>query len=223
MREEKPKSPSPINGKRMKKNNWLWPVVYSSIAVLFVGLIWGYTAFVSSDAPGVKDSASKGSNTESSDLVVETNAKQETLKYPFSEALLDDVAILHEFYDMEADAEIRENAMLVFNQTYTTNTGVCISVGDEPFEVVASMSGIVEEVVTDVFSGDEIVITHANGTQTVYGSVTEVLVKKGDEVTQGQALATASSNEWNPTAGTHLHFEVIEDGEYVNPRLSLAF
>jgi stage II sporulation protein Q len=50
-----------------------------------------------------------------------------------------------------------------------------------------------------------------------------ILVKKGDMVKQGQAMATTTENEWNPTAGVHLQFEVLENGEAVNPRTYLAF
>ena len=124
---------------------------------------------------------------------------------------------------MEADESMREKALLVFNQTYVTNTGVSISIDGKPFEVIASMSGTVEEVITDAFQGNEVILTHADGMQTVYSSVTEVLVKPGDEVVQGQALATTTENEWNPTAGIHLHFEVLIDGETVNPRSHLGF
>ena len=47
---------------------------------------------------------------------------------------------------MEADETTRENSLLVFNQTFVTNTGVTLSMNSEPFEVVAAMSGKVEEV-----------------------------------------------------------------------------
>ena len=83
------------------------------------------------------------------------------------------MAILQDYYDMEADEAIRENALLVFNQTYVTNTGVSISIDGKPFEVIAAMSGVVEDVVTDVFQGDEVVLTHADGMKTVYSSLTE--------------------------------------------------
>ena len=93
----------------------------------------------------------------------------------------------------------------------------------EPFEIVAAMSGKVEEVNLDPFEGDEIIISHSNGMQTKYRSVSGILVKVGDEVEQGQALATAAENEWNPTAGIHLQFEVFEDGVLINPESLLAF
>ena len=61
------------------------------------------------------------------------------------------------------DEAMRENALLVFNQSYVTNSGVSISIEGKPFEVVAAMSGVVEEVITDAFKGDEIVLKHADG------------------------------------------------------------
>ena len=218
MREEKPKSPSQMK-KNKKAKSWLWPVVYSGIAILFVGLIWGYSALVKDANP----EKAAGDKAGSGDLIVETNASKESFKYPFAESLLDDVAILQDYYDMEASESMQENALLVFNQTYKTNTGVSISIEGKPFEVVASMSGVVEEVITDVFRGDEIVLTHADGMKTVYSSLSEVLVKEGDEVAQGDALATSTENEWNPTAGVHLLFEVYENDEPVNPSTHLAF
>ena len=72
--------------------------------------------------------------------------------------------------------------MLVFNQQYVTNTGVSISVQGKPFEVVASLSGTVEDVVLDPFKGDEIILSHADGLKTIYRSVSGILVKKGEEV-----------------------------------------
>ncbi len=220
MREDKTKSPSQKN-KQVNKNNWLWPVVYSGIAVLFVSMIWGYNAFVKNDPPQVADSTVDSKEEE--ELIVETNATEEVLKYPFSEELLDDVAILQSYYDLEAEENVRENSLLVFNQTYETNTGLSISIDDQPFEVVAARSGVVEEIITDVFQGDEVIVSHADGMKTVYSSLSDVLVTKGEEVTQGESLGKAAANEWNPSAGTHLHFKVLVDDETVNPASYLGF
>lgn len=220
MREDKTKSPSQKN-QQAKKNNWLLPVVYSGIALLFVGMVWGYNALVKNEPAQVADNTTEVSKDE--ELVVETNATEEVLKYPFSETLLDDVAILQNYYDLEAEENVRENSLLVFNQTYETNTGLSISIEDEPFEVMAARSGVVEEVINDVFQGDEVVISHSDGMTTVYSSLSDVLVKKGEEVTQGESLGKAAANEWNPSAGTHLHFKVLIDDETVNPGSYLGF
>ena len=93
----------------------------------------------------------------------------------------------------------------------------------QPFEVVAALSGTVHEVIIDQFKGSEVTIEHANGISTIYSSLTGILVKEGDEVVQGQSLGTATSNEWNAKAGTHLHFEVHQNGKPINPRSKLGF
>ncbi|MFD1203814.1 MULTISPECIES: M23 family metallopeptidase [Sporosarcina] len=217
MREEKPKSPSQKN-KSPKKNRWLWPAIYSGIAIVFVGMIWGYNAFVQKDKNETADVTDANEQP-----IVETNASSEVLKYPFSEDLFENVAILQEYYDAEADEDMRESALLVFNQTYLTNKGLSISVDGQPFEVVAALSGTVEEVVIDEFRGSEVTISHADGMTTIYGSLTGILVKEGDQVLQGDPIGTATSNEWNAKAGTHLHFQVLQDGVPINPRSLLAF
>src|SRR5690606_13120674 len=97
------------------------------------------------------------------DTVIETNAQVETLKYPFDETKKDQVAILQDFYDLAADEATREKALLVFNQTFSTSSGVSISMNSEPFEVRAAMSGEVTKVKLDAFTGNQIIITHPNG------------------------------------------------------------
>lgn len=155
--------------------------------------------------------------------IIETNTAQENLKFPFDEALLDQLTVLQDFYDLSADAKTRENALLVFKQTFSTSSGMSLAINSEPFEVLAAMSGVVTKIKMDAFTGNSITIQHANGMETRYSSITDIVVKEGDEVVQGQPLATTMDNDWNPTAGIHLHFEVLEDGEAINPRKLLAF
>lgn len=219
MREEQSNKPSQKNTKPQKP--WYWPLIYIGFSVAFVGMIWGYNVFVDTD----KASDTKWSETgkDPDKVTIKTNAQAESMKYPFKETLLDSMEVVQHYYDMEADEATREKSLLVFNQTYVTSTGVSLSMNSEPFEVVAAMSGKVEEVNLDPFEGDEIVLSHANGMQTKYRSVTGILVKAGDVVEQGQALATAAENEWNPNAGIHLQFEVLKDGILMNPESLLAF
>ena len=215
MREVKRKS-----SQKMMERPWFWPVVYSSIALMIVGVILSYNALYNSQQDQVALEEQPVANQES---ILPTATKLETLNYPFKEELLNDVAILHEFYDVTADEATRENALLVFNQVFTTSTGVTIAINSEPFEVVAAMSGEVTKVKMDVFTGNQITITHPNGMETRYNSVADIVVKEGDKVTQGEPIAKSQQNEWNEAAGIHLHFEVLEDGVLVNPRKFLAF
>ncbi|MET3575446.1 peptidoglycan DD-metalloendopeptidase family protein [Bhargavaea ullalensis] len=221
MREEnKPSTPS--QKKKSRKSAWFWPAIYSGFALLFVGMVWTYQAVVKDDQAEQQEVAKSGSE-KGGEVTIETNAENEMMKFPFDEALVDSMQVVQEFYDMEADSEQREKALLVFHQSYVTNSGMSLSNGEEPFEVVAALSGTVEDIVLDEFTGNRVTIKHANGLQTTYGSVTGILVEKGDAVSQGDVIATTTSNEWNPTAGNHLHFEVTKDGVAVNPGEYLAF
>lgn len=216
MREEQSNKPSQKN--KNPKKPWFWPLIYAGFSVAFVGMIWGYNVYVKSDTAGEWTKAGDPDK-----VTIETNAQSESMKYPFKETLQDSIEVVQHYYDMDADEATREKSILVFNQQYRTSTGVSLSMKGEPFEVIAAMSGTVEEVNLDPFEGDEIVLSHANGMQTKYRSVTGILVKVGDVVDQGQALATSSESEWNPTAGNHLQFDVLEDGVLINPESKLAF
>ena len=216
MREDK-RSPSQ---KSMMKRPWFWPVVYSSIAVMIVAVILSYNALYESQQDKLAQSEAPANQQE---LILPTSTKLEVLKYPFKEELFNEAAIVQDYYDVTADEATRENALLVFKQVYKTSTGVSIAINSEPFEVVAAMSGEVTNVKMDVFTGNQITISHPNGMETRYNSIADISVKEGDQVAQGDIIGKSQENEWNPSAGVHLHFEVLENGVLVNPRKFLSF
>lgn len=217
MREDKNSQPSQKG--QLQKKPWFWPAVYAGGAIMLAVMLFGYNALVTKveEAP-LPDLAQVEPSP-----VVETNARTETMKYPFKEESLDKVQILQEFYEVNADPEMREKALMVFNQSFTTSSGISLGMNGEEFEVVAALSGKVLEVKLDKFTGNKIILEHPNGQQTHYSSVKDILVKQGDQVTQGQSIATSTENEWNQAAGVHMHFEVLVDGAYVNPKTLLAF
>ncbi|MFJ8457655.1 peptidoglycan DD-metalloendopeptidase family protein [Lysinibacillus xylanilyticus] len=221
MREDKNSKTSQDQNEKVQvqKKPWFWPAVYGGGALMLAGMLFGYNSLVSK----VEEAPSSEVAEVDSGPVVETNARTETMKYPFKEADLSKVQVSQEFYEVEANAESREKALMVFNQTFTTSSGISLSMNGEEFEVLAAMSGKVLEVKLDAFTGNKIVIEHADGKQTHYSSVKDIAVKEGDEVTQGQALGKATDNEWNQAAGIHLHFEVLDNGKYINPKQLLAF
>ncbi|MCX7677932.1 MAG: M23 family metallopeptidase [Spirochaetes bacterium] len=64
--------------------------------------------------------------------------------------------------------------------------------------------------------GKTIIISHPGGWKTLYGHLSRISVKTGQYVKQGQFIGK-SGNTGNST-GPHLHFEIISNGEYKNPR-----
>lgn len=88
------------------------------------------------------------------------------------------------------------------------------TVGDE---VLACYEGTVSDIRTNYLEGTTIEITHENGLKSVYqGLNSETKVKVNDKVSVGQVLGVVGSTNESET-GSHVHFELIKDGEKVDP------
>lgn len=93
---------------------------------------------------------------------------------------------------------------------------------DAGTNVAAAYDGTVAEITDTLLDGGCIVIDHGDGLQTVYSSVdVSSDLKTGDKVSQGDIIGTLSASadvmgkEYNE--GSHLHFEIREDGKAVDP------
>ncbi len=69
--------------------------------------------------------------------------------------------------------------------------------------------------------GNYVIVNHGGGLTTLYAHMSERAVSAGDWVESGQVLGYVGMT--GSAYGYHLHFEVREDGEVVNPRNYLDF
>lgn len=90
--------------------------------------------------------------------------------------------------------------------------------------VYAAYDGVVSDVTTTLLTGTTVTIDHGNGLFTVYNSLTDGdKVFVGQSVKQGAEIGTVStSNRQESKEGAHLHFQVVENGETINPAKYLA-
>jgi murein DD-endopeptidase MepM/ murein hydrolase activator NlpD len=99
----------------------------------------------------------------------------------------------------------------------TYHRGIDISTSRKT-KIVAADAGVVE------FAGWHsggfgycVIIDHENGVKTLYAHMyTKPLVKEGERVFKGEHLGGQGMT--GSAGGIHLHFEVIENGERINPR-----
>ena len=82
-------------------------------------------------------------------------------------------------------------------------------------QVRAAGGGLVVEVSETPEYGKMIRLSHPEGYETLYGHLSQTLVKQGDKVALGAVIAL-SGNTGRSTA-PHLHFEVRKDGQAVDP------
>ena len=82
--------------------------------------------------------------------------------------------------------------------------------------IVAAAGGVVTTASYSGGYGNLVVISHGNGVQTFYAHCNTILVSVGDEVSQGQAIATVGST--GNSTGPHLHLEIRKNGVSQNPQ-----
>lgn len=81
--------------------------------------------------------------------------------------------------------------------------------------VLASMAGIVERAETMGGYGNCVVIKHNAKYTTYYAHNVSLVVKKGEQVQQGQIIAYVGST--GNSTGAHCHFEIRENGKSTDP------
>ncbi len=81
--------------------------------------------------------------------------------------------------------------------------------------VLAVADGVVTHSGEKAGYGLLVEITHESGLVTRYGHTSATLVKVGDRVKKGQEIALVGSS--GRSTGPHLHFEVVRNGNPVNP------
>jgi hypothetical protein len=87
--------------------------------------------------------------------------------------------------------------------------------GKRGSDIIAVADGLVTWAGGRSGYGKTVEIRHGNGYLTRYAHNSNLLVKKGVLVRQGQVIAAMGRS--GRTTGVHLHFEVIRDGKTVNP------
>ena len=114
---------------------------------------------------------------------------------------------------------------LVYSETlkeWITHTAIDVK-ADKTSVIKAAADGIVKSIINDPRYGLTIVIGHDDGYETVYSNLlTAEFVVEGEEVKQGQTIGTVGNTAaFESSMEYHLHFELLKDGEYLDPTIYL--
>lgn len=116
---------------------------------------------------------------------------------------------------------------MVYNSTlgrYTSHLAIDFY-ASEGSDVYAVFDGTVLSVETTFLHGTTVTIDHGNGLYTIYNSLADGdSVSVGQVVSQGDVIGQVSTtNRQEYKDGSHVHFQVKENGELINPEKYLAF
>ena len=101
-------------------------------------------------------------------------------------------------------------------QGYKGHTGMDIAGCGYGSNIYASAAGtVVKAKWGKTGYGNYIIIDHGGGIQTLYAHNSNLYVKVGQYVNQGDVIAAMGSS--GNSTGTHCHFEIRVNGQYMNP------
>lgn len=94
------------------------------------------------------------------------------------------------------------------------HSGLDIAVASDTY-IRAAGGGTVSDVGEDAVYGRYVVLDHGDGITTLYGHASTTFVTRGQFVRERQVIALSGST--GRSTAPHLHFEVLQDGDPVDP------
>lgn len=88
-------------------------------------------------------------------------------------------------------------------------------------KIFAAEKGIVVKAGKGSGYGKMVRIKHAGGFETIYAHMSSIQVKEGDRIKKGQVIGKAGNT--GTSTGVHLHFEILKNGQHVNPQSYIRF
>lgn len=197
----------------MKKKLVLKPFVIPTLYTIFA-LVVIISLFLSIEVIDEEEQLTYVNDTILDEYVPVVNV-EETIKKPFTD---NNVTISKNYYDYQASEEEQTNSILYHENTYIQNTGINYK-SDNSFDVVSILSGEVIEVEEKELLGKSVTIRHDNELISVYQSLGEVTVKKGDKVLTGQVIGKSGSCDLITDSKNNLHFELYASGTITDPEI----
>jgi stage II sporulation protein Q len=197
-----------FNWKKLYAKKWFFPAVYVSVTALILSVAWWYEG----------QQLKQVSNTHYEDIGVNepTDAEVSQIELPVSKDSEAEIAV--GFYDDAKSTKEKQSCLVKYGNTYWPNTGCDFVRKDgNTFNVVAVMDGKVVQMGENPIVGKQVEIQHKDGSISVYQSLADVTVKKGQAVKKGNVIAKAGRNAFNKELGNHLHFEIRKNNTAENP------
>ena len=202
------------NQKKVKTTRELW--FYIALGICLVALILSATLYFS-----IKDSKTNNLG----DLVTDIPTTEDPVVTP-DEPEAPTVSQILFIMPVNGSVLKEYSEVPVFNSTfnrYSAHMALDFS-ASAGSPVYAVLDGEVVDVTTSITKGVTVKIDHGNGLVTVYNSLEDALdVEVGTLVKTGDVIGrVGTTNRQEYSDGAHLHFEVYENNEVINPEKYLT-
>lgn len=201
----------------MKRRKLKAFVIPSTVALFIIGAVFTTTIVSKNQSREEPQNLTYVSRTIIEDDIAVINTTKKVIN-PYTD---ESVQIGKYFYDYQGESSKQEKSIIYHDNTYIQNSGVDF-ISENVFDVVAVLDGTVTDVKEDESLGKIVELKHGNDCITIYQSLSEISVKKGDSVNQGQVIGKSGTNELDKEMGNHLHFEFYTNGQVVDPTLYLG-
>lgn len=105
---------------------------------------------------------------------------------------------------------------------YKYNPALIIS-GEVGTEVLSAAGGEVTLIQEDAQTGTTLTMNLGSGYEAVYGQLKDICVQEGDRIAQGDLIGYVSEpTKYYSVEGPNVYFQLLKDGEPVNPMEHLA-
>jgi stage II sporulation protein Q len=191
-------------------------IISLGVIVTSIVAVIGLTAYISSN---IYESLTSNNTTYVLDGIVDDTIPvisevDNKLIEPYDDT---NVTIEISYYDTEGTTEEQQKSLIKYDRTYMPSTGILYG-SDNEFNCLSVAEGEVVSIDTSEMFGNIITIKHTNNITSRYSSLSEVNVSVGDTVNSGEIIGISGTNKVSATKNNMLLFELMINGEYVNPQ-----
>lgn len=199
--------------KKRKLRKFVLPTIYTiAISALFVSVVLIGKTIESFSEDDMNSYVVNSLLDDQADQVM--NVTNTSIIKPFT---AEGVKVEKTFYNKYASEEEQQNSLIYYENTYMQNSGE-LYISENAFDIVVVLDGTITDIKEDELLGNVIEIEHNSNLKTTYQSVDNIAVKVGDEVKQGDIIATSGANKIYENNKNCLLFEVYKDGQLLNPQ-----
>ena len=201
-----------MKSRRLKKSAVY--ALYGLAAIALIGIIYAIQSTTSTASfDEDKEKYQYVSKTIFDNVLTVNTEENIKIAKPYNDS---EVKLLKGYYDYKGEAAAQEKALIYYENTYMQSSGVSYGKNDA-FQVLAILDGEVTSVEEDDILGNIVQIKHENDIISSYQSLSEVSVKVGSQVKQGDVIGKSGKSNLEADLGNHLYFELMIKDMNVNP------